>query len=163
MSMPIVALAALDAAAIEAHLLRLDAAARSLRFTAGVVTDEAVRRYVNRLDFSHDAVLGVVDAIGQVIALAHGAVYMVADRTRIEAAFSVDEAWRRQGLATALMKTLERFAEESGAEALIAMCMARNLPMRRVFERTGMTTVCEEGEVHAQRSVSPMATARAAA
>lgn len=151
MSLPIVALTARDAPAIAAHLLRLDAEDRSFRFAAGVVSDATIEAYVARIPFERDALLGVVDAGGRVLALGHGCAYDVAGRLRIEAAFSVDADLRRQGLCRQLLAALERHAESVGAEALIAMCVARNLPMRRIFEQAGMRTTREDGEVHARR------------
>ena len=72
-------------------------------------------------------------------------------RGRVEAAFSVDADWRRQGLATRLMAALERFAMAMGAEALVGMCVVRNLPMRRMFEQVGMDMTREDDEMHAKR------------
>jgi RimJ/RimL family protein N-acetyltransferase len=151
MSLPILRLCALDAPALEAHMLRLSEQDRSLRFAAGLVTDETVRRYVAGIDFERDLVLGIVDSDGTLVACAHGCVYTVAGKLRIEAAFSVDAALRRSGLCARLMAALEHGAQAMRAEALVAMCVARNLPMRRCFERAGMRTSREEDEVHAVR------------
>lgn len=151
MSLPIVRLRALDAAVFELHLSRLSAPDRSLRFAAGIVGDETLRRYVAGIDFERDIVLGIRDEAGTLVACAHGCVYTVAGRLRIEAAFSVDVALRRCGLCMRLMTALERYAEGLGAESLLAMCVARNQPMRRCFERAGMRISREEDEVHAVR------------
>ena len=94
MTLPVVVLTAAHAAAVEAHLLRLDAGARSLRFAAGVVTDDTVHRYVAGIDHGRDVVLGAFDRNGTLVAVAHGCVYEVRGRTRVEAAFSVDAPWR---------------------------------------------------------------------
>lgn len=150
MTLPVVVLTAAHAAAVEAHLLRLDAGARSLRFAAGLVTDDTVRRYVAGIDPDRDVVLGAFDRNGTLVAVAHGCVYEVRGRTRIEAAFSVDAPWRGLGLATALMAELRDHAERIGAESLVAMCLARNAAMRRVFAHAGMQTEQEDGEVHAR-------------
>jgi GNAT superfamily N-acetyltransferase len=71
-------------------------------------------------------------------------VYAVQGRGRVEAAFSVDADRRRHGLATRLMAALERFAMATGAEALVGMCVVRNLPMRRMFEQAGMDMTRED-------------------
>lgn len=83
MSLPIRTLERVAAARIEAHLLRLAPADRSLRFAAGVVTDEPIRRDVAGIRFGFDAVLGIVDAQGELAALAHGCVYAVGGRTQV--------------------------------------------------------------------------------
>ena len=133
----IVALSAEDASRLAAHLLRLCPADRSLRFAAGLVTDETIRRYVAGIRFATDAVLGCV--------------YSSGGRTHIEAAFSVDAERRRLGFGTRLMRAVESFAEDTGADALVGICVSRNLPMRRIFERTGMTMSREDDEMHAFR------------
>ena len=147
----IVALSAEDASRLAAHLLRLCPADRSLRFAAGLVTDETIRRYVAGIRFATDAVLGLVDAQGSVVGFAHGCVYSSGGRTHIEAAFSVDAERRRLGFGTRLMRAVESFAEDTGADALVGICVSRNLPMRRIFERTGMTMSREDDEMHAFR------------
>ena len=151
MSNALVALHPADSEAIVAHLLRLSPDDRSMRFAAGLVTEETIRRYVAGIPFERDAVFGVVDECGVLVALAHGCVYAVQGRSRVEAAFSVDADWRRQGLATRLMAALERFAMAMGAEALVGMCVVRNLPMRRMFEQVGMDMTREDDEMHAKR------------
>jgi len=154
MSLPITVLGAADAARIEHHLLRLDPSDRSLRFAAGVVSDETIRRYLAGIRFGHDAVLGVVDGDGELVAFAHGCVYSVGKRARVEVAFSVDAGRRGKGIASALMAETQRFAESIGAHAVLGMCLARNAPMRQIFANAGMTMTREEDEVHACCSVT---------
>jgi GNAT superfamily N-acetyltransferase len=148
MSLPITVLQAADAARIEDHLLRLDPVDRSLRFAAGVVTDETIRRYVAGIRFGTDAVLGVEEG-GALIAFAHGCVYSVGKRARVEVAFSVDARRRGEGIASALMAQTRRFAESIGAHSVLGMCLARNAPMRQIFANAGMTMTREDDEVHA--------------
>ena len=151
----IVAMSAEDAARVGAHLLRLCPTDRSLRFAAGLVTDETIRRYVAGIRFGVDAVFGLIDAQGTVVGLAHGCVYSSSGRLHIEVAFSVDTDLRRRGCCTRLMRKVESFATERGAEALVGFCVSRNLPMRRIFERTGMTMSREDDEMHAFRRLEP--------
>ena len=156
MSLPIRVLECVDAALIEEHLLRLAPTDRSLRFAAGVVTDETIRRYVAGIRFGTDAVLGIVDAGGELVAFAHGCVYTVGKRARVEVGFSVDADRRRNGFGSALMTEARRFAESIGAHSVVGMCVARNLPMRRIFETAGMTMTREEDEVHASCHLGSM-------
>jgi RimJ/RimL family protein N-acetyltransferase len=150
MSLPIVLLSAADAGAIEAHLLRLNADDRSTRFTAGVVPDAAIARYVAGIAFDRDHLIGALDEEGRLVAFAHGCVYAVPGRSEVEVAFSVDVACRKLGLATALMAALRVAAERSGVDAVVAMCLARNAAMRRVLAGAGMRVELEDGEVHAR-------------
>ena len=89
-SATIVALQAEDLAQVEAHLLRLAPQDRSLRFSAGLVTDETIRRYVAGIRFDRDAVLGLIDASGSIVGVAHGCMYSVAGHVHVETAFSID-------------------------------------------------------------------------
>lgn len=156
MSLPIRALERADAARIEEHLLRLWPADRSLRFAAGVVTDETIGRYVGGIRFGVDAVLGNVDERGAVVALAHGSVYRVGESIRVEVAFSVDAERRGRGLGTELMAAARRFAESISADSMVAMCVARNLPMRRIFASAGMTMTRADDEVNADCRLAPL-------
>jgi len=136
-------------AAIESHLLRLSAPDRSLRFAAGLVTDETICRYAASIRFGHDATLGLVDDHDTVVGLAHGCAYEVRRSMHIEAAFSIDAALRGQGFGRALMAAMGAFAERAGADVLVGMCVARNLPMRRIFAHAGMTMTRDDDEIHA--------------
>lgn len=148
---------ACDRARIEAHLLSLNADDRSLRFSAGVVTDDSIRAYVARIRFGHDLVLGLVSQRGLLFGLAHGCVYDSRGQTHIEAAFSVDAAWRGAGLGKALMAALcQRVCDRACDQtALVGQCALRNLPMRRLFEGAGLTLRREDDELHAHRWVLP--------
>jgi GNAT superfamily N-acetyltransferase len=137
-STTVVALQAKDLAQVEAHLLRLALQHRSLRFSAGLVTDETIRRYVARLRFDRDAVFGPIDAAGSIVGVAHGCVYSVAGHVHVETAFSIDAVWRHQGHGACLMSAVASFASCEGARALIAIWSSRNQPPRHISERAGM-------------------------
>ena len=55
---------------------------------------------------------------------------------------------------TSLMSAARDFAESVGADAVVGMCVARNLPMRCIFAGAGMTMTCEDDEVHASRQLA---------
>lgn len=149
-----------DAARIEAHLLRLCTEDRSFRFSAGAVSNETIVNYVARIRFGHDIVLGPVSQCGQLYGLAHGCVFTWQGQPRIEAAFSVDQAWRSHGLGKALMHALQLRASELATRevALMGICAARNWPMRRVFEHAGLTLRREDDEMHALGRILPCTT-----
>jgi len=150
------ALDAFDAPRIAAHLLRLAPEDRSARFAAGLVTDTTICRYVGSMRFGHDALFGLVDANAQVVGLAHGCVFEVQGRSRIEAAFSVDDGLRGLGLGTRLMRALDAFASVRDMAAVVGLCASRNLAMRRIFERAGMQLTRADDEVHAMRCLQPL-------
>ncbi len=152
----IVALQPADRARIEAHLLRLSAEDRSLRFAAGLVTDETVRRYAASINFGRDLVMGLVSKRGLVIGLVHGCVFDLRGQRHVEAAFSVDAEWRGHGLGRRLMEALLlRTAAEGGAR-VVGQCAVRNLPMRRIFERAQMTLTRDDDELDARREVAAL-------
>lgn len=150
----IVALLPADRARIEAHLLRLSPEDRSLRFAAGLVTDETVRRYATSIDFGGDLVMGLVSKRGFVIGLVHGCVFEHGGRLHVEAAFSVDAEWRGRGLGRRLMEALLTGTAALGGAVLVGQCAVRNLPMRRIFERAEMTLTRDDDELDARRTVA---------
>ena len=163
MNAAIVTLQGLDRTRIEAHLLRLAPADRSLRFAAGVMTDETIRRYVAAIPFERDLVIGLVSKLGRVIGLAHGCVFEAHGRRHVEAAFSVDAEWRGRGLGKRLMESLMRRTEAEGGAVLVGSCAPRNLPMRRIFEHAEMALTREEDELNARRELDGCAAVPAAA
>jgi GNAT superfamily N-acetyltransferase len=154
MSLPVRVLAATDAARIEHHLLRLTAADRSLRFAGGIVTDEAIRRHVAAIRFGTDAVLAMRDDADRVVAFAHGSVHAAGGWTRVEVAVSVDAERRGHGLGSTLMAEACRFAGSIGAYSVLGVCLARDVPMRRLFARVGMAMTLDGDRVHACRQLA---------
>ena len=163
MQLAIVTLDAADVPRIQAHLLRLSAADRSLRFSAGLVTDDAVLCYASRIRHGHDIVVGLIDRHGLLVGLAHGCVYEARGQPHLEAAFSIDETRRGQGYGARLMEAVQAQARVRGIARVVGSCAVRNLPMRRVFERAGMTLTREEDEMCAEGCVPALPTGAQAA
>ena len=138
-----------DLPRIQDHLLRLSVDDRSLRFSAGVVSDDTVRAYVARIRLGHDVIVCLFDREDSVVGLAHGCVYQVQSSLHVEVAFSVDAAWRGQGWGTRLMQAVQVRARAVGAKRVLGLCAVRNLPMRRVFAGAGMQLTREDDEMHA--------------
>ena len=156
MTVNFVELRASDVVAITNHLLRLTPTDRSLRFTAGLVADETIRRYVTSIRFGNDAVFGLQDEDGSLVGLAHGCVYRVEGKLHVECAFSIDAAWRGLGYGVRLMGAIEAFASKRGASKLVGSCLCRNAAMRRLFERAAMPLTRDGDEMHAARALAPM-------
>ena len=156
MQIPIIALQPTDHARIEMHLLALSPEDRSRRFSAGLVTDDTIRRYVAGLRFERDMVMGLVSKRGTVISLAHGCVFEANGQRHVEAAFSVDAEWRGHGFGSRLMDAVVWRTRVEGGAALLGTCAVRNVPMRRMFERVGMALSREEDEFTARGRVEPM-------
>lgn len=87
--------------AILGHLLKMDTDDRLSRFSA-LANDAYVRRYVDGIGFARDIVLGALrDA--QLVAVAHGAVYIERGDLVTEIGISVDATSRKSGLGKRLM------------------------------------------------------------
>ena len=137
-----------DREKLRAHLSRLDADDRRMRFMR-VMSDDDITTLV-RSDTGEKAVrLGLVDPGGQVVALVEGYAYRVGARTDMELAFSTDQGWRRRGLATFLFHEIARLGRDQGVARLVLQCESRNLSMRRVLRNVDAQTAEDSGEVSA--------------
>jgi RimJ/RimL family protein N-acetyltransferase len=144
------ALDASDAARIATHFARLSPDDRALRFNSALTDDAQIGRYVSQMRFGEDIVLGLVDAWDCIVGIAHGCVFEAGGERRVEAAFSVDTAHRGHGFGYALMRALRAAATERRASAIVGLCAVRNLPMRRIFEKTGMALSRDDDELEAR-------------
>jgi GNAT superfamily N-acetyltransferase len=122
-----------DAPAVARLIGELDDQARYRRwFTAGVnlraVTDWATH------PGDHDAI-GLVALAGEDV-VGH-AVLVKRDDGDGEVAFEVAAPWRGQGVASGLLRWLERIARAQGLRGLRASVLAENAPMLAVFREHG--------------------------
>jgi RimJ/RimL family protein N-acetyltransferase len=67
-----------------------------------------------------------------------------------EVAFTIEEDYQGQGLASKLLALLADIAREHGITRFVAEVLAGNASMLSVFKRSGlpMTTKNEHGEIH---------------
>jgi RimJ/RimL family protein N-acetyltransferase len=74
-----------------------------------------------------------------------GCRYIVVEPGRAEVAFSVIDAYQKKGLGTALMRRLAAVGREAGLTEFFAEVLSDNVPMMKVFKRSGlaMTTKLE--------------------
>lgn len=72
-----------------------------------------------------------------------------------EIAFTVEEDYQGQGMASLLMRHIIRIAHENNLTHLIADVLVRNLPMLAVFKHSGLpvTTQREGGVIHVTLSL----------
>ena len=117
------------------HFLALDRESRRLRFGgAGFSSDEFLRAYVKQIDFTRDAVFGVLDADLSVIGVAHlarGAEYA-------ELGISVLTSHRGQGIAAALLERAHTYARNRNISVLLMHCLAENAAMIHLANKQGM-------------------------
>jgi RimJ/RimL family protein N-acetyltransferase len=112
-------------------------------------SEEEIAFFVN-IDFiEHVALVGVTQENGQA-AIIGGARYVLVRPGIAEVAFAVIDAYQGQGLGAALMRHLVAIARNAGLKELIAEVLADNMPMRKVFEKSGLplTVQHQTGVVH---------------
>jgi len=126
-----------DRDALRAHLFRLGAHDRRLRF--GAEFDEAwLRQYAKGIDFAHDVVLAERDAGGRIVGIAEMRASRDAPDVR-EIAFSVDVAERCRGCGTRLVAAALDHARREGFTLLQALCSTGNAAMLRILGRVGFS------------------------
>ena len=124
-----------DLDAFRAHLLRLDRETRRNRF-AGAVADSYVARYAEQAIAGDGLVVGFV---------AGGAVRGVAEMragdpphdNEAEAAFSVEEPFRRHGVGDRLCRRLLLAARNRGIRVLHVCCLPHNEAMQAMARKHG--------------------------
>jgi GNAT superfamily N-acetyltransferase len=138
------------------HLLRLNPEDRRLRFGGMFLRDEAVRRYVDSIDWTHSWHVGAFDegALRAVVQLSvprqgndvfGGAPWLRPGAA--EFAVSVEKKWQRRGVATQLMAQAVVVARNRHVRDLYMLCLPENEPMRRLARKVGIRLVFREGEI----------------
>ena len=123
---------------------------RFLGYKRGISDKEL--RQVTDVDFERDVALLVTIGAGKDEVVVGGATYFGVDAQpgarSAEMAFTVEEDYQGLGIGACLMRHLIGIAREKGVTRLEAYVLARNLPMLKVFQRSGLPlTVRQEGDV----------------
>ena len=132
---------------IALHLLQLPKNDRRLRF-GRAIRDDAIREYVNGIDFERDRVFGIHGADLGLIGVAHLALDPA--KQAAELGLSVDPAARVKGHGFALLQRSVLHAANLGYRALFMHCLAENGIMMHLARKAGLTVVIESGEADAQ-------------
>jgi GNAT superfamily N-acetyltransferase len=112
-------------------------------------TEQEIAFFLN-VDFvSHVALVAVVEEGGRPVIVGGGR-YIVLQPGKAEVAFAVIDERQGQGIGAALMHHLAAIARESGLKELIAEVLPDNVPMLKVFEKSGLrlSTTREARVVH---------------
>ena len=123
------------------HFKQLGAEDRRLRFGA-TLNDDAVDRYVDMIDFERDAVLGMADADGDLIAVAH--VAPIGEGA--ELGLSVREGARSAGLGGALFAEAVAWARNRYLGRIYMHCLRENRAILRLAVKNGMRLESEGAE-----------------
>ncbi|MFZ1416590.1 MAG: GNAT family N-acetyltransferase [Defluviicoccus sp.] len=116
------------------HLCSLDAEARRLRF-ARAINAQGICDSVTGLGGTRHAILVHED---DTLAIAGAVLVTCRDRALAEMAFSVDRAWRGQGLATELAHRAMVWARNRDIAQVGIYCLAENVSMRRLAQHIGV-------------------------
>jgi GNAT superfamily N-acetyltransferase len=100
-------------------------------------TNEEIEFFVN-VDFvNHVALVAVGDEDSRPVIVGGGR-YIVLQPGKAEIAFAVIDQYQGQGIGAALMRHLAAIAREAGLKELAAEILPDNIPMLKVFEKSGL-------------------------
>ena len=134
--------------AVKVFYLALPAEDRRKRFCC-MLSDEAVSRYVDGLDFMRHTILGAFNEHAQLIGVAE----LAPGAKESELAFSVRPDLRCRRIGTRLMERILLHAKISGVGKLFVMFLSDNAPMRRLAQSAGMVVKTDGGEAYASREL----------
>jgi RimJ/RimL family protein N-acetyltransferase len=130
-----------DKEAFRDHLLNLDPRSRHLRFGGGM-SDDFLARYAENCFGKGDLVYGTfIDGrlVGAAELRSNRAIWSeqapFGRHIHAEAAFSVDDGYRRRGLGERLFKRLLRAATNHGVETIEIVCLPENVGMQNLARK----------------------------
>jgi GNAT superfamily N-acetyltransferase len=129
------------------HLLRLDARARYSRFFS-VVSNEVISRHARKC-FGPDCLIygyfdgGILRGAAELHLIEPGCAKYTGEA---EAAFSVEQTLRRNGVGSILMERLIRAARNRGLKMVIS-CLPQNIAMQSLAKKFGASLHFDHGEI----------------
>jgi GNAT superfamily N-acetyltransferase len=145
------------------HFLALDESDRLLRFGT-VLPDEQVEAYVERIDFTRDAVYGVYNRVFKLVAVGHlafapkdsvpDAAETSKDRVA-EFGVSVSASARGLGIGSKLFERAAIHCRNSDVDTLYMHCLSSNQTMMHIAKKAGMEIQRERGEADAYLRLLP--------
>jgi RimJ/RimL family protein N-acetyltransferase len=127
-----------DRAALVAAVARSSAQSLYRRFfeIKRHFTEPEIEFFLN-VDFvNHVALVAVVEENGRPVVIG-GARYVAVQPGKAEVAFALIDEYQGHGIGAALLRHLAAIARNAGLEELIAEVLPDNLPMLKVFEKSG--------------------------
>ncbi len=141
-----------DIPALEAHFLSLGHEARRLRFGCDV-NDFAVRSYVADIDFSADAVFGVLHDDLSILGVAHLAFDHEHDCA--ELGLSVLSGHRNRGIGAQLLHRANVHARNCGARTLYMHTLRENSAMMHLARKQAMQIIVNASEADIWLKLAP--------
>jgi len=146
------------------HFMALDSSDRLLRF-GSMLPDDAVEKYVGKIDFAKDIVFGVINRRFQLVGVGHLA-FMdkqahpdslhVTDKEKVaEFGVSVSASARGKGVGTRLFERAAMHCRNSDVDTLYMQCLSSNRTMMHIAKKAGMEIKREYGEADAHLHLPP--------
>ena len=130
-----------DKEAFRHHLLSLDPRSRHLRFGGGM-SDDFLARYAENCFGKGDLIYGAFidgELVGAAELRSNQAIWSeqapFGRHIHAEAAFSVDDGYRRRGIGEKLFKRILRAATNHGVEAIEIICLPDNVGMQNLAKK----------------------------
>jgi GNAT superfamily N-acetyltransferase len=146
------------------HFLKLGNTDRLLRFGIAL-TDDAITKYVQHIDFTKDNVFGVYDNAFTLVGVGHLAFALRDARTQSSAVtlkervaefgISVLESARGIGVGTKLFERAAIRCRNADVDTLYIHCLATNQKMIHIANKAGMEIQREEGDADAYLKLLP--------
>ena len=101
------------------------------------LSEKEIEFFLN-IDFAnHVALVATVEEVSRAVIVGGGRYIMVRPGSA-EVAFAVVDEYQGLGIGRALMRHLVAIARDAGLEELVAEVLPDNMPMRKVFEKSGL-------------------------
>jgi GNAT superfamily N-acetyltransferase len=153
-----------DKEAFRDHLLSLDPRSRHLRFGGGM-SDDFLARYAENCFGKGDLVYGAfLDGrlVGAAELRSNQAIWSeqapFGRHIHAEAAFSVDDRYRRRGIGEKLFKRLLRAATNHGVETIEIVCLPENVGMQKLAKKFEAHFTFEENWLTGRLTARPPTT-----
>ena len=150
-----------DKEAFRDHLLSLDPQSRHLRFGGGM-SDEFLVRYAQNCFGKGDLLYGAfVDGkmVGAAELRSNQAIWseqaLFGSHIHAEAAFSVDERYRRRGIGEKLFKRILRAATNHGVETVEIVCLPENVGMQNLAKKFHTRFALEQSSLTGRLTARP--------
>jgi GNAT superfamily N-acetyltransferase len=153
-----------DKEAFRRHLLSLDPRSRHLRFGGGM-SDDFLVRYAESCFGKGDLVYGAFidgELVGAAELRSNQAIWSeqapFGRQIHAEAAFSVDQNYRRRGIGEKLFKRILRAATNHGVETIEIVCLPENVGMQKLAKKFEAHFTFEENWLTGRLTARPPTT-----
>lgn len=132
------------------HLCTLEGEDRRLRFGV-LITDEAIRNYVDKSFDDDKSQWFGCDAKGKIVSACHVAIY----NNEGELGCSVDKEYRGHGLAQEMFDRAVTYLRAHQITEVYMHCLTENSVMKHIARKNDMVVVSCDGETDAKVKVEP--------